>query len=96
MTSRPPQSSRVQTSTGEGSRRVGPAWPFFPAVRLLRLVAGALAVALVLGLGVQAQATQRLKALVDSSWRGSYDLIVSAPAAAQLSLIHISEPTRPY
>ena len=52
-------------------------------MRLLRLVAGALAVALVLGLGVQAQATQRLKALVDSTWRGSYDLIVSAPAAAQ-------------
>ncbi|MDY6054865.1 hypothetical protein [Micrococcus sp.] len=63
---------------GRRSRR----WPAPAAVRVLRLVAGALALALVLGMLMQAQAAQRLKDLVDRTWRGSYDLIVSAPGAA--------------
>ena len=49
---------------------------------MLRLVAGALALAVVLGLFVEAQAARRLRDLVDSSWRGSYDLVVSVPGAA--------------
>ncbi|OFR88568.1 hypothetical protein HMPREF2863_10720 [Micrococcus sp. HMSC067E09] len=52
---------------------------------MLRLVAGALALTLVVGLTVQAQATQRLRDLVDRSWRGTYDLVVSAPGAAPSS-----------
>ncbi len=71
-----------RVNAGYGPRRSTPAWPAFPAVQMLRLVAGALALALVLATAVQAQASRRLRDLVDSSWRGSYDLVVSAPGAA--------------
>jgi hypothetical protein len=73
-------------------RRWAPAWPVLPALRMLRLVAGALALAMVLSIAVQAQAARRLTELVDSSWRGSYDLIVSAsvPSSPDLTapLVH--------
>lgn len=81
---RPPSRRRMtrRVNAGYGPRRSTPAWPAFPAVQMLRLVAGALALALVLATAVQAQASRRLRDLVDSSWRGSYDLVVSAPGAA--------------
>lgn len=67
---------------GRGARPAARRWPAPAAVGVLRLVAGALALALVLGLVAQVQAARRLTDLVDRTWRGSYDLIVSAPGSA--------------
>lgn len=62
-------------------RRAG-RWSAPAAVKVLRFVAVALAMALVSSLVSQGQAAHRLTSLVDRTWRGSYDLIVSAPESA--------------
>lgn len=83
--------SARQENTASLSRRRVPGWPVFPALRMLRVVAGALALAMVLSLVLQAQAARRLTALVDTSWRGSFDLIVSAPGAT-LAVADVAAP----